>query len=326
MSMHAVTEELAAASASPEEAPVFLMDGTRTSGAGLRILPHDFQNPTTISESDLSIFEALYVNYVQDLAGRLSSSLRMDCALKITKVAGAPFSEFRDVIPNPSCISLFRAAEMRGVGVLNLSLPLALAVADRLLGGKGKPPAAERELTEIETALLDDTLLVILSGWAGVWSEGEAPSQLEIIAHERNALCLPMTSTKELFVVLEMEMNIGENACRVHLGVPFSMLETRVRKIQESQKRITEAASPRQIQWRNQYAEIAVPVFAEWKVRKMPLAEALRIRTGDIIELPASLINQARIQLSHGTAFTGTVGIQNGNIAVQITGPSSKEN
>ena len=79
------------------------------------------------------------------------------------------------------------------------------------------------------------------------------------------------------------------------------------------------------MQWRNQYAGIAVPVVAEWKVREMPLVEALRIRMGDIIEMPASLISRASIHLARVPSFTGTVGIQNGNIAIQITGRSSKE-
>lgn len=324
MSTDAAPVEPTAASPSAEAVPVFLMDGTRTNGASRRILPYDFRNPAAVSESDLRVFELLYQNYIPDIAARLSNFLRMECTLKSTKLVGVPFAEFREVIPNPSFITLFRVDEMRGVGILDATMPVALAIADRLLGGKGKPPAAERDLTEIEIALLDDAVLLFLSTWAGLWGEGASKAQSEIVAHESNTLCLPMASSKEVFIVVELEIAIGETAGRLHLGVPFSMVEPRVRTIQETQKRLSETASPKQRQWRNQYAGITVPVFAEWKVRTMPLADTLRIRMGDIIELPATLINQARIHLSHGATFTGTVGIQDGNIAVQITGQDHK--
>lgn len=325
MSADAAPDDLAAASPAAEAAPAFLMDGTRTTAASRRILPYDFRNPVAISEADLRVFEALYQQYVQDLSGRLSSSLRMECSLKTTKLGSLPISEFCKAIPNPSCITLFRVSEMRGVGLLDVSLPVALAMADRLLGGKGTAPSTERELTEIEMALTDDALLLILSAWATLWTPGADAPGPDIIGHESNALCLPMASTKEVFVIVDLEMTMGETTGLLHLGVPFSMVESKVREIQETQNRLSDTASPKQMQWRNQYAGISVPVFAEWKVRKLPLAETLRIGMGDIIELPASLINKASIHLSNLATFTGTVGIQNGNIAIQITGNSQKE-
>jgi flagellar motor switch protein FliM len=158
-----------------------------------------------------------------------------------------------------------------------------------------------------------------------LWTSGADRSQLSIIGHETNPFCLPMTSTSEVFVTLHVEVTLGETKGQLNLGVPFSMVESPVRRIQEAHNHLSDSARPKQMQWRNQYAGIAVPVLAEWKVREMPLSETLRIRTGDIIELPNSMINKASLHLSQVATFDGTVGIQNGNIAVQITGRSNKE-
>jgi flagellar motor switch protein FliM len=315
----------AAAPVATEETPVFLMDGTRATSRSRRISPHDFRNPTTISQSDLRVFEVLYQKYAQSLAARLSTFLRMECTLKITRLTSLPFSEFCQSLPNPSCITLFSLDELRGVGVLDVGLPLALAMTDRLLGGKGRAPSAERPLTEIEMALLDDALQMILAAWSEAWANGEARWHLKIIGNETDSTCLPAPSTNEVFVVLALELSMGETSGALHLGVPFSMLEAPVRKMQESHHHVADKARPKQVQWRRQYAGIEVPVVAEWKIREMPLVETLQFREGDIIELPAALINRASLQISQVTTFVGTVGIQNGNVAIQITGHSNKE-
>lgn len=315
----------AATMVATEATPVFLMDGTRTTRGSRRISPHDFRNPTAISQSDLRVFEVLYQKYVQNLAARLSTFLRMECALKVTKLTSVPFSEFCQAIPNPSCITLFSVEELRGVGVLDVCLPLALAMTDRLLGGKGRAPAAERPLTEIEMALMDDALQMILTAWSESWANGEERWNLKIIGCETDARCLPATSTNEVCVVLTMDLSVGETKGALHLGVPFSMVEPPVRKIQEAHHHTADKARPKQVQWRKNYAAIEVPVVAEWKIREMPLVESLHIREGDIIELPNSLINQASLQISEVATFTGTVGIQNGNVAIQITGHRNKE-
>ena len=326
MSTDAASDDSPAASpVTRDAAPVFLMDGTRTSSASRRILPYDFRNPAAISQSDLRFFETLYKKYVQNLSVRLSTTLRMECSLKTTKLNSVLFSEFFEVIPNPSCITLFRLEDMRGVGVLDVSLPVALAMADRLLGGKGQTPATARQLTEIEMALMEDALQIILSGWEDLWTSGTPRSLLRIIAHETNTLCLPMTSTSEVCVMLQVEISLGDTKGQLNLGVPFSMVGPSVRRIQESHHHLSDAVAPKQVQWRSQYAGIAVPVVAEWKIREMPLAETLLIRMGDIIELPGSLIDNASLHLSKVATFTGTVGIQNGKIAVQISGRSNKE-
>jgi flagellar motor switch protein FliM len=214
---------------------------------------------------------------------------------------------------------------MRGVGVLGIDLLLALAMADRFLGGKGRAPTVERLLTEIELTLMDDAIQIILASWSELWLTGGEGSGLRIIGHETSARCLPAPLGNEIFVMAEMEMSMGETVGPLHLAVPFSMVEPAVRKIQESQNHVAERKPAKQVQWRKQYAGIAVPVIAEWKVREMPLAEMLRIREGDVIELPNSLINHANLQLSEVATFVGTVGIQNGNVAIQITSQNSKE-
>ena len=305
--------------------PVFLMDGTRATIDARKIAPYDFHNPGVLGQADLRHIEALCQRYVRQLASRLSAFLRMECALKIGTLTSSPFSKFCESMAASSCVTLFGIEELRGVGILDVSLPLALSMADRLLGGKGRAPTAERPLTEIEMALLEDAMQLILAGWSDLWASGEMELHPRIIGHETSGRCLQTAPAAEVFVLLVVEMSVGETTNQFQVGVPFSMIELTVRKMEKDRIHTGDDKRAKPVQWRTPYAGIAVPVRAEWKVREMPLAETLRISKGDIIELPGALINKARLRLAEIETFVGTVGIQNGHVAVQITGNSSRE-
>ena len=311
--------------AASEATRVFLMDGTRATIDSGKISPHDFRNRSAISQADIRNIDVLYQRYLRLLGARLSIFLRMECSLKLGKLSSYPFSRFCELMAAPSCITLFGIEQLRGVGILDVSLPLALAMADRLLGGKGRPPADERALTEIEMALLDDVLEVILAGWSDLWAGEECQLQPAIIGHETGGRSLQTAAADEVFAVLMVEMSIGETTSHFQIGIPFSMIELSVRKMEQAQQVRAEDKRAKPVQWRKPYAGIAVPVSAEWTVREMSLAETLLISKGDIIEMPNALISKARLRISEVETFVGTVGIQNGHVAVQITGHSSND-
>ena len=305
--------------------PVFRMDGTRASIDARTIVAHDFHSPAALPQSDLRLIDALYQRCVRQLATRLSAFLRMECALKIATLTSFSFSKFRESMAQTSCVTLFGVEEMRGAGILDMSLPLALSMSDRLLGGKGRAPTAERPLTEIELALLEDAMQIIFSGWSDLWASPEQHLHSRFIGNETSGRSLQTAPADEMFVVVIGEMSIGETVGQFQISVPFAMIEFAVRKMAQERLRAGEDKRSKPVQWRTPYAGIAVPVFAEWKVREMSLAETLRISKGDVIELPGALINHARLRVSEVETYVGTVGIQNGHVAVQITGHSSND-
>jgi flagellar motor switch protein FliM len=49
------------------------------------------------------------------------------------------------------------------------------------------------------------------------------------------------------------------------------------------------------------------------------------MREGDVVPLPRELVSQTRIRLSNTEEYIGTVGMQNGHIAVQLGQRALKE-
>jgi len=298
--------------------PAFTMHGDRIAALDRsRITPYDFRNPGFVGEADLRQLHVMYERFVQHLAARFSTYVRMECDLKLVTFTSVTFAKFCEALATPTHLTLFQVEPMRGVGIVDVALPISLALADRLLGGKGQVADASRSLTEIEIELLADAIQVVLTEWTALWDDEAKQFSPLCIGHETSGRFLKTSPADAPFLSAAIEIKIGELTGAMHVGVPFSMIETVVKKLQLARQRGT-ALTPKQIKWRAPFAGIAVPVTAEWKVREISLGEVVRLKPGMVLELSRELISQTHVRLSNTEEFTGTVGMQNGRIAVQL--------
>ncbi len=312
--------ETAPAEVAPAETPppAFTMHGDRMLQLDrAKLTPYDFRNPGFIGEADLRQLNTMYERFVQHLSARFSTYVRMECEMKLAAFTSVTFAKFCEGLATPSHLTLFQVEPMRGVGIVDLALPISLALADRLLGGKGKVADAARPLTEIETELLADAIQVVLTEWTALWEDPATPFNPLCIGHETSGRFLKTSPADAPFLSAAIEITFGELTGRMHVGVPFSMIETVVKQMQLARQRGS-TLTPKQIKWRAPFAGIAVPVVAEWKVREIALSDVLRLEAGTVLELSRDLIAQTHVRLSNTEEFTGTVGMQNGRIAVQL--------
>ena len=304
---------------------IFSMDGAHIEGIdGSKLAPYNFRNPGFLSHADLRQLGVLHQRFIQHLSARLSTFFRMECVLKITKFNSSTFSKFCESLANPTHLTLFQVEPLRGVGIVEISLPLGLTMADRLLGGKGRVSDTDRTLTEIEVALLEDAMQLIITEWTQLWEEQHTAFRTQCIGHETSGRFLQTSASDAVFVIMTVEVTLGEICEQFQMGIPFSMIETMVKKMHLARQR-GDDTRPKQIQWRAPYAGISVPITAEWKIRDMTLGEVIAMRKGDVIELPRELVAQTRVRLSNTEEFVGTVGMQNGHVAVQLGQRASKD-
>lgn len=307
------------AGAAPSVPPAFSMHGERMHGFDTSsVTRFDFRNPDFVSQTDIRLLNTLHTQFVQHLSARLSTFMRMECGLKLTEFGPKPFAQFTQSLAEASHVTLFQVSPLNGVGIVAMALPLGLAMADRLLGGKGRPAAGERILTEIEIALLDDVVHLALQEWSGLWEKEDAALQATTIGHETGGRFLQTSAPETSIIVTQMDLTIGELTEKVSLGIPFPMIEAMLRQRQSAQPRAAEGA-PKKLQWRTPYAGIAVPVSAEWKLQDMTLGEVMRFSEGQVLSLSRDLVTETHIRFSNTEEFLGTAGVQNGLVAVQLT-------
>ena len=295
-------------------------DGNRGDASGTtKVEGYDFRNPVFLSEVELRRLRLLHEDFIRYLSARLSLFLRMEFGLKMARLTTLSYTKFTDSLPSPTHICLFKAEPLVGVGILDINPRLALTIADRLLGGRGHSVKAERYLTEIEIALLEDIIAIILEEWCRQW-KSEEDLRPTILAHENNGRFLQTAPKDAIVLALTLEVNFGDCSEQVQIGVPYYTIEPIVKKMQaRRQKDSTVTVVEKTAAWQATYNSICMPVRAQWDAFEVSLREIVSLRVGDTIELPAELFQQTKILLNGTPKFIGAVGLDSDRVAVQIT-------
>jgi len=294
-------------------------DGTREGAGDIKVEAYDFRNPVFLSEVELRRLRLLHEDFIRYLSARLSLYLRMELGLKMARLTTATYSKFTEGLPNPTHLSLFKVDPLVGVGILDINPRLALTIADRLLGGRGHSVKAERYLTEIEIALLEDVIAIILEEWCAQWKTEQELHPM-IIGHENNGRFLQTSPKDAIVLILTLEVNFGDCSEQVQIGVPYYTIEPVVKKMQaRRQKDAAVSSTAKRAEWNTAYEHIKVPVRAEWAALDLTLREVTSLRAGDVIELPASLFHETRVLLNGSPKFVGTVGLDGDRVAIQLT-------
>jgi flagellar motor switch protein FliM len=288
-------------------------------GSTKKCEPYDFRNPAFLSEGELRRLRLLHEDFIRYLSARLSLYLRMEFGLKMAKLTTVTYSKFTDSLPNPTHISLFKVEPLVGVGVLDINPRLALTIADRLLGGRGHSVKAERYLTEIEVALIEDVILILLEEWCAQWKAEQELRPL-IIGHENNGRFLQTSPRDAIMLAMALECNFGDCSEQIQIGVPYYTIEPVVRKMQaRRQKDAAVTQAVKRAEWQSSYEQITVPVRAEWDAFDLTMREVCCLRVGDVIEMQPSMCAETRLLLNGTPKFIGTVGLDTDHVAVQLT-------
>jgi len=295
-------------------------DGVRTAlGTSLKVETYDFRNPVFLSEVELRRLRILHEDFIRYLSARLSLFLRMELNIKMAKLTTASFTKFTEALPSPTHLCLFKAEPLIGVGILDINPRLALTIADRLLGGRGHSVKAERYLTEIEVSLLEDVIQIVLEEWCGQW-KSEQELRGVIIGHENNGRFLQTAPKDAVMLALSLEVNFGDCSEQIQIGVPYYTIEPLVKKMQARRaKDATTTKVERKAAWQPSYDNISMPVRAEWQAFELSLREIFSLRVGDVLEMPATHLQETNVLINGSPKFIGTVGLDTDRVAVKLT-------
>jgi flagellar motor switch protein FliM len=288
-------------------------------GAPVKVEPFDFRNPTFLSDVELRRLRLLHEDYVRYLSARLSLYMRMEFGLKMAQLTTTSYAKFTENLPNPTHLSMFKVEPLVGVGILDINPRLALTIADRLLGGRGHSVKADRHLTEIEVALIEDVIMIILEEWCGQWRVDQELHPV-IIGQENNGRFLQTSPKDAVILALTLEASFGDCSEQIQIGVPYYTIEPVVKKMQQRrQKDASVTQVDKAVSWHEAYDKITIPVRAEWQALELSLREVTSLRLGDVIELPNTIFAETRILLNGTPKFIGTVGLDTDKVAVQLT-------
>jgi flagellar motor switch protein FliM len=298
------------------------------------VKPFLFRQKGFLSSSDVSELAGIHRKLLSRISARLVGLLRMEFKFDLESVE---ISSALGEQVLPKCadhqVMFFQADGVQGIGRLAFSKGLCFSVANRLLGGTGNIfSSPDRNPSEIEVALVEEVAVVVLDEWSKAMEvEGQASLKVLISGNEVGGEKVAPNLSKGNFFYMSASIDFGDMMGETFVfAVPVSMIEERVeamsaRSIEADLKTAEKPVAAKAVNWRASYAGINVPVVADWEVTDITIEEVLKLAPGSLIRLPSELLDNTRIRVGDTDEFTGTVGQEDGRLAVHITNRIEKE-
>jgi flagellar motor switch protein FliM len=286
------------------------------------IQPFDCGHSSVLTPGELRRIRQRQEHFVRALAGRLSIHLRTEFAMKISRLTTVSYQRLVDGLRAPTHLALFKADPLKGVCLLEVPPRLVLLIVDRLLGGPGQAPASPGELTDIEVAIFDQAVHIILAEWCAQWKDLQEIRAVPL-GHENNARFLQTAPGDTPMLVLSVETTIGNFSEQLQIALAVSILDPLLRKLAATTTAEKEAVPvpPARPRWNRQLNDVQVPVTAEWRGLQLTARELAGLKTGDVLDLTAACASQVQLRLAQRPKFTGRLGTRGSHWAVQVNGP-----
>jgi flagellar motor switch protein FliM len=281
-----------------------------------------FRQSAFLAESQLRKLRSRQEGFVRALAARLSLYLRLEFGLQSVGLKTVSFQKFIETMLTPTHLTLFKIEPLRGICLLEIPPRLGLTLADRLLGGPAQSGDPKAGLGEIEVALLDQIVQIILSEWCSQWSDLQElkPS---LLGHEIDSRFLQTTARDNLMLEVALEASLGDCKEQFRMGFPYRSLELLLRQLSATIEVQTkdEIAPPAaaEVKWNQIFDEIPVPITAELHGVELTAGEVAHLKVGDTIPLQPHQLNSVVLRLAQTPKFIGNLGKSSQKWAVEVT-------
>lgn len=289
-----------------------------------RVKEYNFKRPDKFSKDQMRIFHMVMETFSRSWATFLSGKLRALVYIEVSSIEQLPYEEFIRSTLTPSVIAIFRMEPLEGSGIFDLSIPVAFAILERLVGGTGSAETSIRELTEIEEALIEvivsDALRFLRNAIGEII---DVNPRLDAI--EYNPQFTQIVPPSEMVLFISMEVRAGENRGMIGICFPYLMFEPILSDL--STERFFKRSKEIQIEQKEQaekVRKILEPTTIELRTDigsvELSVREILDLQIGDIIRLPVKINDLFKVYLGEDPKpkFLARPGTINRNRGIEI--------
>ncbi len=203
-----------------------LLEGRPTTAVrDAQIRPYDFKQPERVSKEQMRSLESLHETFSRSFGASLSGHLRTIVEVNIISIEQMTYSEFLQLLPNPTCMQLLSCRPLDGNMILEINPLIIFPIIDRLLGG-GNDAAfiPDRALTAIETTLvhciIERAMDTLQEAWRPITS-----IDFQAVRSESNPAMVQIVPPDEVVVVMGFEIGTGGRSGMMSLCIPFNVIE-----------------------------------------------------------------------------------------------------
>jgi len=309
-----------------------MSDSYRTLTGKRRIRRYDFHRPDKFSRENLGALRILHDNMARLLASNLSAHVRSAVRVSLIALDQVTYDEFVEQLQSPVILGLARFEPLEGRVGIELCRSIAHPLLERLLGNSQDAGVMDRELTDIETTVLqtafDRILLSVQEAWKSV---RELDAELESI--ETSPFFTQFAPPNEMMLIAGFLVEMGEHQDRINVAWPHILLEPVLPdlSVQHWMGRADRRGSSEiedceeRDSMERHVQDVPIDLTAELGRVSLTIGDLLHVQEGDAVPLNRRIDEPINVYAGDRTVLSGHPGRAGQRYAVRITSKDGEE-
>ena len=286
------------------------------------VKPYDFKRPERVSKEQMRSLESLHETFSRNFGASLSGYLRTIVEVNIISIEQMTYSEFIQLLPNPTCINLLTCKPLDGNMILEVNPLIIFPIIDRLLGG-GNDAAfiPDRALTAIENVLVNCIIGRALDMLREAWSLVR-DLQFATVHTESNPAMVQIVPPNEVVVVIGFEIGMGGRSGMMSFCIPFNVIEPIMSEFSGHNWSVYSRSNRDTQGRRHLVARVGgtiVNLAAYLGETSVSLHDLMNLKPGDLLRTDKSSASDILITVNGQSKFRGKPGLHKGHKAVGLT-------
>ncbi|MBC7254037.1 MAG: flagellar motor switch protein FliM [Actinobacteria bacterium] len=283
---------------------------------------YDFRRPTKFSKDNLRTIHLLHETFARQFANMLTGYLRLTVRAAVESVEQLTFEEFIRSLSSPTYIAVCTLGSGEKPVLVEVGLALVFSLVDRMLGGPGAGNYEERELTEIETAMMEEVVTQLLVALSGAWSMVmEVNFRFERV--EFRPQFAQVVFPNEIVLNVCVGVNLGAAEGFVNLCLPYATLEDILSELNAEKWLSTRPPESqpmgKEMLFRTELSSAHVELVAELGRTRLRVSDLRQLQVGQVIRLNRRISDTINVKLQDRPAFAAVPGTAGRRMAVQVT-------
>jgi flagellar motor switch protein FliM len=281
---------------------------------------YDFRAEQKIGAERKRSLQALHGFFMRLANSSFTALLRSSPQMSLAAVNPLTYGEYVEAAPTPGCFYTVTVEELEEDFLIDLALPIAFSVVDRLLGGHGQSKVGQRELSEIEQKVVSRFIETLIEDLQKAWAKFKNLS-FKIKSSAGDPQFVQLISPTEAVVIVSIAVRLLEVEDFLNFIFPVSMLEAGLPKANVANLR----SIRRKEDWhrdslilRQQMVEVPVPVVARLGQAVISFEDLMQLEQGDILTLDRLIDEPVDVLIGEEERFRGGPGLYRGHRAVRI--------
>jgi flagellar motor switch protein FliM len=291
-----------------------------------QVTAYDFRRPLKLSREHLRALQLAFDTFGRQAGTILTSALRSVCLVEVVDVDQQTYAEYVESLDDLTYMTVFTAEPLQQQGVLEMPLTVVMTLVDKLLGGPGSKVQPERQLTDLESAVVSGLYERLVAEVRYAFGEIVALEPV-VKGVEYNPQLAQVAGAADAMVVARFALHIGEVRHPVSLCLSFAGLLPFLTAAGASEQVSERERAERELSKRRLAAgmqTVPVDVAVRFRSTTADPIELSGLRVGDVVRLrhPAAApldVVAADVVFAHATP-----GAQGNRLAALVVAPPTQ--